>query len=300
MTDNAIPTVTILIRQMRGKSYPALALADDGSMYVVKFANGPEGKDALFCESVGTELFRACGLLTPEWRVLRISSDLLKDNRDCWIGWADGLVPPAPGLCFGSRFLGTPGKRVYDLLPRRSYSRIVNREDFWLALLVDSLSTPLTRRKAIFFQTKAHEFRASFVNHGLLTGPLFAGSPCQFKGCLYNDDSIYSTDSFSYQASKRVLSLNADKLLSFAKTLPEDWKSVSTMSALETVLHCLCTRNTMDRTVKDLVDLIEAKHIGSARPVSKPEAQITDCSTIPLMSKRSAQASFSTAIATAI
>ena len=47
--------VTRHIQKLRGGSQPILAEASDGRLYVVKFANNPQGANLLFNESMGRD-----------------------------------------------------------------------------------------------------------------------------------------------------------------------------------------------------------------------------------------------------
>lgn len=67
-------TVTLFIRKMRGISQAVLAQASDGNLYVVKFGNSPHGRDFLFKESAGNELYCTSDLPVSPWRPI-IASD---------------------------------------------------------------------------------------------------------------------------------------------------------------------------------------------------------------------------------
>ena len=49
-----------------GGSLPAIAEADDGFLYVLKFRGAGQGTKALIAELIGGEIARACGLKVPE------------------------------------------------------------------------------------------------------------------------------------------------------------------------------------------------------------------------------------------
>src|SRR6201990_1941272 len=49
-----------------GGSLPAIAEADDGFLYVLKFRGAGQGTKALVAELIGGEIARACGLKVPE------------------------------------------------------------------------------------------------------------------------------------------------------------------------------------------------------------------------------------------
>lgn len=68
--------VTRYITPLReGGSLPALAEADDGFKYVVKFRGAGHGTKALVSELIGGEIARAAGLRVPELVFLDIDED---------------------------------------------------------------------------------------------------------------------------------------------------------------------------------------------------------------------------------
>jgi len=59
--------VTRYVTPLReGGSLPAIAEADDGFLYVLKFRGAGQGTRALIAELIGGEIMRACGLKVPE------------------------------------------------------------------------------------------------------------------------------------------------------------------------------------------------------------------------------------------
>ncbi len=70
-------SVTRYITPLReGGSLPALAEADDGFKYVVKFRGAGHGTKALIAELIGGEVARAAGLRVPELVFLDIDKTL--------------------------------------------------------------------------------------------------------------------------------------------------------------------------------------------------------------------------------
>src|ERR1700744_5561220 len=59
--------VTRYVTPLReGGSLPAIAEADDGFLYVLKFRGAGQGAKALIAELIGGEIARACGVKEPE------------------------------------------------------------------------------------------------------------------------------------------------------------------------------------------------------------------------------------------
>lgn len=134
---NSFPWVKRFIRNLRGGSQPILAEASDGLLYVVKFANNLQGPNLAFNEAMGAELYRQLGLPVPDWKPLILRDAFIDNNPDCWIQTPYGRLRPAAGLCFGSRFLGGGGERLFEILPGSAFARVRNLRDFWLAWLID-------------------------------------------------------------------------------------------------------------------------------------------------------------------
>jgi hypothetical protein len=68
-TDPRLRTVNVqrYVTPLReGGSLPAIAEADDGFLYVLKFRGAGQGARALIAELIGGEIARACGLKIPE------------------------------------------------------------------------------------------------------------------------------------------------------------------------------------------------------------------------------------------
>ena len=61
------------IRKMRGGSQPILVEASDRNLYVVKSQDNLQGRNVLFNEVVGSEMFRQVGLPGPERALIYLS-----------------------------------------------------------------------------------------------------------------------------------------------------------------------------------------------------------------------------------
>ena len=71
MTNQSIEIRTVNVTRYvtplrEGGSLPAIAEADDGFMYVLKFRGAGQGIKALIAELIGGEIARALGLKIPE------------------------------------------------------------------------------------------------------------------------------------------------------------------------------------------------------------------------------------------
>jgi hypothetical protein len=71
-----------------GGSLPAIAEADDGFLYVLKFRGAGQGVKALVAELIGGEIARALGLKVPNWSwpgwmLLSAARNRMKRSRIC-------------------------------------------------------------------------------------------------------------------------------------------------------------------------------------------------------------------------
>lgn len=93
-----------------GGSLPALAEADDGFKYVVKFRGAGHGTKALVAELIGGELARAAGLRVPELVLLDLDEDFGRTEGDEEI---QDLLQASRGLNLGLHYLA--GAMTWDV-----------------------------------------------------------------------------------------------------------------------------------------------------------------------------------------
>jgi len=78
-----VPSVNAkrFVRKMRGSAQAHLLECDDGSFYVVKFSNNPQGgRRVLDNEFVSSLLMKRLGIHTPEIAVVNLDYDFMKAN----------------------------------------------------------------------------------------------------------------------------------------------------------------------------------------------------------------------------
>lgn len=248
--------VTRCVRKLRGGSQPILAQASDGLFYVVKFTNNPQGANLAFNESIGSELYRACRLAVPAWKPLLVTDAFIDKNRDCWIESPEGRLRPDSGLCFSSRFLGGDGIRLLEILPGASFKRVRNYMSFWLAWLVDICVQHTDNRQAIFLEDGAGWLNAFFIDHGHLFGGPKGEQRLNFRASRYLDLRIYQSVSLRELLSfQNVVSrLDVDQLWRRVQTLPDDWKTASTLSGLMECLNRLSNAKLLQNIVDSMMD----------------------------------------------
>jgi hypothetical protein len=105
-TVNVIRYITPL---REGGSLPAIAEADDGFMYVIKFRGAGQGKKALVAEFIGAEIARALGLKVPELVLANLDEAFGRTEPDEEI---QDLLKASVGLNLGVHYLS--GSITYD------------------------------------------------------------------------------------------------------------------------------------------------------------------------------------------
>ena len=98
-----------------GGSLPALAEADDGFRYVVKFRGGGHGSKAVISELIGGEIARAAGLRVPELVFLNLDESFGRTEPDEEI---QDLLHASTGLNLGLHYLG--GSMTWDVAVNRT------------------------------------------------------------------------------------------------------------------------------------------------------------------------------------
>jgi len=234
-----------LIRKLRGGSDPVLVLASDGLHYVVKFSNNLQGPNVLFNESVGTELYQACGLSTPAWKPLLVSNSFLDQNPGAWMETDDGPRRPEAGLCYGSLFMAAGPGRTFEILPGSAFSRILSRSSFWLAWLIDSCADHVDNRQAIFKEDASGSLHAFFIDHGHLFGGPAGKQRLPIIASRYLDPRIYpDTAGHEFAGFHNTLhSIDADELWRRANALPEEWKTPTALDGMARALQALSDSN---------------------------------------------------------
>ena len=248
--------VTQYIRNLRGGSQPILARASDGLVYVVKFNNNLQGVNLPFNESAGSELYRACGLAVPSWQPLQVTDAFLDQNPDCWMHTQEGRLRPESGLCFGSRFLGGDGARLFEILPGTSFKLVSNRENFWLAWLIDICAGHTDNRQAIFREDAAGRLSAVFIDHGHMFGGAEGGQRPHFQASRYLDPRVYQAVSSQHRSGiyRTAESLDTDQLWRRVQELPDAWKTPSALESFAQCLGKLSTRRVLRGVLNTIVD----------------------------------------------
>lgn len=94
------------ILRMRGGAQAHLMRCSDGSRYVVKFVNNPQGAKILANEALCALIAQQLQLPTPPFAIVQVPEDLILRTSALVMQLGRGRVPCRPGPCFGSLFAG--------------------------------------------------------------------------------------------------------------------------------------------------------------------------------------------------
>ncbi|MEO7265117.1 MAG: HipA family kinase [Ferruginibacter sp.] len=130
-TDIRTVQVTRYVTALReGGSLPAIAEADDGFLYVVKFRGAGQGTRALVADIIGAELARAAGLKVPELVFANLDEAFGRTEPDEEI---QDLLKASVGLNLGVHYL--QGAITYDPVVSQFNSHVAS-EIVWLDALL--------------------------------------------------------------------------------------------------------------------------------------------------------------------
>ena len=219
------------IRRMRGASQPCLLGCDDGASYVVKFCNNPQHVRVLANEMLAGRLALLIGLPVPEPTFVEVHQDLIDRNPGLALERASVHVPCLPGLHFGSRFPGTPGRTlVVDFLPDRLLRRVGNLAAAFLGGFVfDKWTCNCDGRQVIFCRSadqQASRYSAQLIDQGFCFNDgewSFPDSPIRSlypRRLVY--ESVRGLQSFEPFLS-RVENLDRERLELCAREIPPEW-----------------------------------------------------------------------------
>lgn len=249
--------VTEFVRKLRGGSQSILARASDGQLYVVKFQNNLQGPNLLFNEAMGYELYRRFGLPVPKWKPLNVTKAFIDKTPACWFETGEGFVKPSAGQSFGSRFLGADGCGILEILPGAYFSRVVNREAFSLAWLVDACADHADCRQAIFCEGPKGNLQAVFIDHGSMFGGENGDGHPTFDACRYLDARIYDTEcTLGLKRSSDVL--GEVFVQATLRVIPKEWQTASALQRFSSCVSKLMDGSLADDIRERLLD-IEAR-----------------------------------------
>jgi hypothetical protein len=240
---------------MRGGAQSQMMLGADGNLWVVKFRNNPQGTRVLANELIGTKLAEAVGLTVPGSDVVDVSAWLIENSPEMYVDLQRGAREAcAPGLCFGSQFVGglMPGQ-VVDYLPEEKVGEVRNLSEFAGMLCIDKWTGNTNGRQAVFSRKPRERlYRAVFIDQGYC----FAATEWKFPDVplrgVYPMNRVYETvtgwDSFEPWIT-RVEEMATDVPWAIAEQVPPEWYG-GHPAELEALVEALMERR---KRVRELI-----------------------------------------------
>jgi hypothetical protein len=263
---------TRFLRKMRGGAQAHLLQCDDGHSYVVKFRNNPQHRRVLVNEWVASALLNHLGISTPPTAIVNVSSECLQANPEISIELGSRRQLVEPGLHFGSRYPGNPGKvMVYDFLPDTLLEKVINANEFLGVLAFDKWVGNADARQSIFVRAHKRQlsslgehalgagFEARMIDHSyVFDGPHWKLLDSPLQG-LYFRPNVYQKvrglEDFQPWLD-RVLYFPDEVVNVAQKQIPPEWLA-DDATALEAMLEKLMSRR---NRVPDLIaDSVHAR-----------------------------------------
>jgi len=260
-----MPLAVEQVRRMRGGAQSHLMRCQDGSYYVVKFQNNPQGMRRLANELLATKLAAQLGLPTAGVAVVEVSEALIDGTEDLVIQLGRGRTRCQAGPQFGSRYPGLPSEIVvYDFLPEEQLREVVNIKDFCGMLAFDKWTCNTNGRQAIFFRAPGEtRYRAQMIDQGFCFNAgewTFPDAP--LRG-LYMRHRVYESargmEAFEPWLARLESKITIGLLGEIADEIPPDWYG-GDRAAVEKLLEQLMRRRAL------VPDLIRAAWKCSAQP----------------------------------
>ena len=141
-----IVNVTRYVTPLReGGSMPAIAEADDGFLYVLKFKGAGQGHKALISEIIGAEFARAIGLKVPEIVFANLDEAFGRTEPDEEI---QDLLKSSVGLNLALHYLS--GSITYDPIVNKVDSNLASKI-VWLDCLLTNMDRTARNTNMLFW-----------------------------------------------------------------------------------------------------------------------------------------------------
>jgi hypothetical protein len=239
------------IRRMRGGAQSQLMLGADENLYVVKFQNNPQHSRVLANELLATRLAEAVGLTVPACEVIEVSEWLIAHSPELDMEMARTREACAPGLQFGSRFVGglMPG-HVVDYLAEELLLEVKNLNEFPGMLALDKWTGNTNGRQAVYSKRlREKRYLATFVDQGYCFNAgewKFADAP--LRG-VFPRNAVYQ-EVTGWESLEpwlgRIESMSAERIWSIAETVPPEWYG-GDVGAIERLVQQLLERRSRVR-----------------------------------------------------
>jgi hypothetical protein len=211
-------TVTRYITPLReGGSLPALADADDGFKYVLKFRGAGHGVKALIAELVGGEIARTLGLLVPELVFAHLDEAFGRTEGDEEI---QDLLQGSKGLNLAIHFLS--GALSFDASVNQC-DELLASKIVWLDAFITNVDRTFRNTNMLLWHKELWliDHGASFYFHHAWNNPL-ESAKTPFP--LIKDHVLLPFATKLEEVDKEFKSLLTDEVLQeIVNLIPEEW-----------------------------------------------------------------------------
>lgn len=211
-------TVTRYITPLReGGSLPALADADDGFKYVLKFRGAGHGVKALIAELLGGEIARTLGLLVPELVFAELDEAFGRTEGDEEI---QDLLQGSKGLNLAMHFLS--GALTYDASVNNC-NELLASKIVWLDALITNVDRTFRNTNMLLWHKELWliDHGASFYFHHSWNNPL---ESAKTSFSLIKDHVLLPFATKLEEVDKEFKALlTKDVLQEIVNLIPEEW-----------------------------------------------------------------------------
>ena len=220
MSDDSLrrQQVTRYITPLReGGSLPALAEADDGFRYVVKFRGSGHGKKVLVAELIGAEIARLAGLKVPEIVFLDLDEEFGRTEGDEEI---QDLLKASRGLNLGLHFLN--GAMTWDVAANRT-DALTASMIVWVDALITNIDRTVRNTNMLLWNRELWliDYGASLYFHHSWKGwekAMESEFPYVKDHALLRDAALLAEVDRSMHQS-----ISADDLCAIVDMVPDEW-----------------------------------------------------------------------------
>jgi hypothetical protein len=201
-----VKVVNYITPLREGGSLPAIAEADDGFLYVIKFRGAGQGSNALIADLIGAELARSIGLRVPELVFAELDEAFGRTEPDEEI---QDLLRASTGLNLGIHFLS--GAITYDPIVNKMDNETASKI-LWLDIIITNVDRTVRNTNMLVWQKELW-----LIDHG---------------AALYFH---HTWDNWKEQSLKPVLNIKDHVLLPIATMLEKVDKEIKQLLPLEKI-----------------------------------------------------------------
>jgi hypothetical protein len=200
-----------------GGSLPALAEAEDGFLYVVKFRGAGQGPKALIAELIGGELARLLGLRVPELVFVNVDEAFGRTEADEEI---QDLLKSSTGLNLALHFLS--GAISYDPVVAK-IDALLASQIVWLDNLLMNMDRTARNTNMLFWNKELW-----LIDHGAALYFHHAGTPWHQKAA--QSFGLIQKHVLREQATRMAeanalgkTALGSDQIMAIVNLIPRQW-----------------------------------------------------------------------------